>query len=420
VKDIPKLEKAGRMKKELVPILLVCLLMTSYIRIDFAVSAENGDSTATKYGVNYFSTHNHYEPYYLSDEELNRDFGLFRDQGLEYVTLCAIWKYLEPELGVYNEVAIDDLERVCEFASQYGLMVIINFYTMMKNNSWTMPEWLSPRKFEAVFLNETAREAWLGFLGHVAERLDGQDSIWSWHMMNEPWRREWACNVTIDEFLDLWGEMKDVFRAYSDRPVSVRFTVQAFEDPDHFNSDPRIYSLFDYLALNYYEIYCPGENLTRVVSEAQQNGCRVVISEFGSNATDDIDQANDYKRILGLFNSLGLVDRIAWMWRADYNSTNPDPPGVGYNLAKDVDGTPRKAFHILQPRHADVNHNGVVDVFDIYLVARAWGYELGEPGYNLDADLNDDGLINEHDLSMLNTQYGDQQTEPLCNRGACC
>ena len=226
-------------------------------------------------------------------------------------------------------------------------------------------------------------------------------------MMNEPWRREWACDVSIDDFLELWGEMKDVFRAYSDRPVSVRFTVQAFENPDHFNSDPRIYDLFDYLALNYYEVYCPSENLTRVVSDAQQVGCKVVISEFGSNATDDIDQANDYKRIVGLLRSLGLTDCTAWMWRADYVSPNPDPPGVGWNLAKDVNGTPRKAFYLLEPRHADVNHNGVVDVFDLRLIAEAWDSEVGEPEYNSDADLNDDGLINAQDLNMLNTQYGD-------------
>jgi endo-1,4-beta-mannosidase len=370
------------------------------------MSSESSDSTAVRYGVNYFSTHNHYEPYYLSDEELNRDFGLFRDQGLEYVTLCAIWKYLEPEFGVYNEAAIDDLERVCVFAYQYNLKVIINFHTMMSNNSWTMPEWLSPRKFEAVFLNETAREAWLGFLDHVAERLDDQDSIWSWHMMNEPWRRAWACNVSIEEFLELWTEMKAVFKAYSDRPVSVRFTVQAFEDPNHFNRDPRIYSLFDYLALNYYEIYCPSENMTRVVSDAQQNGCKVVVSEFGSNATGDISQANDYRRILGLFNSLGLTDRIAWMWRADYDKGEPDLPGVKYNLAKDVDGTPREAFDLLVPRCPDVNQNGVVDVFDVFLIAKAWDFELGGPGYNSDADLNDDGLINAQDLDILNTRYG--------------
>ena len=394
-------------KKECIPVFLVCLLLTFSVRSFCVVLAEDGDSTAFKYGVNFFSTHNHYEPCYLSDEELDRDFGHFRDQGLKYVTLCAVWKYLEPEFGVYNETAVNDLERVCAFASQHSLKVIMNFYTMMKNNSWTMPEWLSPRKFEAVFLNETARGAWLDFLDYVAERLDEQESIWSWHMMNEPWRREWACNVSIEEFLELWQEMKDVFKGYSDRPVSVRFTVQAFEDPNHFNSDPRIYSLFDYLALNYYEIYCPSENLTSVVLGAQQNGCRVVISEFGSNATADSDQADDYKRILGLFNSLGLIDRIAWMWRADYYSPNPDPPGVGYNLAKDVNGTPRKAFRLLVPRYPDVNQNGVVDVFDIHLIARAWSSEVGEPGYNSNADLNDDGLITAQDLTILSTQYGD-------------
>jgi hypothetical protein len=161
------------------------------------------------------------------------------------------------------------------------------------------------------------------------------------------------------------------------------------------------------LALNYYEIYCPSENLTRVVSGAQQNGCRVVISEFGSNATGDDGQEDDYKRILGLFNSLGLADRVAWMWRADYDSGEPDLPGVKYNLAKDANGTPRKAFRLLVPRCPDVNQNGVVDVFDIHLIAKAWDSEVGGPGYNSDADLNDDGLINAQDLSILITQYGD-------------
>jgi len=310
-----------------------------------AAEAETGGGM--RFGVNYFSTHNHYEPYYLSDEELHRDFKLFQDQGLEYITLCAIWKYLEPELGNYNEKAIDDLVRVCDFASRYNLKVVINFYTMMSNDSWTMPEWLSPRKFEAVFLNGTARQAWLGFLNHSAARLDSLENIWSWNMMNEPWRGEWACDVSIDDFLQLWVEMKAVFKAYSDRPVSVRFAAQAFEDPNHFNSDPRIYTLFDYLALNYYEYYCPSENLTRIVLDAQQSGYAVVISEFGSNATDDVNQASDYQRILGLFRSLGLTDCIAWMWRADYDLGGPDLPGFGYNLAKDVDGTSRPAFLLL-------------------------------------------------------------------------
>ncbi|MCK4830481.1 hypothetical protein KA005_82955, partial [bacterium] len=75
--------------------------------------------------------------------------------------------------------------------------------------------------------------------------------------------------------------------------------------------------------------------------------CNIVISEFGSNATDDTDQINNYQRQLGLFTSLGLNDCIAWMWRADDDRGGPDLPGVGWNLAKDIDGKPRPAFSCL-------------------------------------------------------------------------
>ena len=34
------------------------------------------------------------------------------------------------------------------------------------------------------------------------------------------------------------------------------------------------------------------------------------------------------------------------MWRADYDSPNPDPPGENFNLAKNVDGTARPAFYL--------------------------------------------------------------------------
>ena len=64
-----------------------------------------------------------------------------------------------------------------------------------------------------------------------------------------------ACNVSIDEYLDLWAEMKAIFKLYSDRPVSVRFAAQLFDSPNHFNNDQRILDLLDYLSLNWYECY---------------------------------------------------------------------------------------------------------------------------------------------------------------------
>lgn len=170
------------------------------------------------------------------------------------MTLAIIWPYHEPQEGKYHEAALDDIIRVCDFA-KYNLRVIINFYTMLSENSWTIPQWLSPWKFEAVFINEAARQSWLNFLNHCASRLSNVESIWSWHMMNEPARGSWACNVSIDEYLDLWAEMKAIFKLYSDRPISVRFAAQLFDSPNHFNNDQRILDLLDYLSLNWYECY---------------------------------------------------------------------------------------------------------------------------------------------------------------------
>jgi hypothetical protein len=341
--------------KAALTLLLICLLLpTSVLSFPKPTQAQNGEYSSMQFGVNYLSTHIHYEQYYLPNQTLDRDFALFKQQGLTYVTLVAVWKYIEPQLGVYTEEAINDLIRVCTYAEKYDLKVNIDFYTMMSNNSWTMPEWLSNRKFETVFLNNTARQAWLNYLGHVANRLDGQENIYSWHMMNEPARREWACNVSIEGYLDLWSEMKRVFKAHSDRPVSVRFAAQVFEDPNHFNSDPKIFEVLDYLALNWYENHCPRANLTRIVNHACQY-TQVMISEFGNNTADDAQQAQQYLGYVEFFRNLGLKDCIAWMWRADYNSANPEPPGTGFNLAKDTLGTPRSAFYYLDGQPPIVN-----------------------------------------------------------------
>jgi len=318
-----------------------------------AASAESPEVNTVRYGVTYLSTHYHYEPHYLSDETLDRDFSLFRKQGLKYITLAAVWKYLEPQLGVYNDAAIDELIRVCNFASKYDLSVIVEFYTMMQQDSFTMPEWLSPRKFEAVFTSETFRQAWLSFLDHCASRLNSSESIWSWHMMNEPARREWACNVSTEDFLELWTEMRAVFKSYSDRQVAIRFAAQVFDSPLHFNRDSRIYEVCDYMALNWYENEtrnCTRQLLESLIPEIRQH-TQVMISEFGLdtaawNCTDQ-DQADKYSEYLALFKELGINDIIAWMWRADYNSPNPQPPGAGFNLAKNVEGEPRPAFYLM-------------------------------------------------------------------------
>lgn len=371
---------------------------------------ESRNSMEFGYGINYLSAYNHYDPGYTSYAVLERDFATFKKQGFKYITLSVIWNYFEPDLGVYNDEAFNNTRIVCEFAANHSLQVNIDFHTLMFHNSTKIPDWVFPRRFETVFTNSTVHQAWLNFLNHSASRLNNVENIYSWHMMNEPANGTWACAVPTDAFIDLWTEMRVIFKNYSDRPVSIRFAATILDDPIHFDRDSRIYDLCDYLALNWYEDQrCPPENLIALINDIHQHGKRVMISEFGFNKTDDDDiQAGKFEEYLELFKNAGVEDTMAWMWRADNSSTsNPERPGEGYNLAKDWDGTPRKAFYVLRDNaRADVNHDGFVDVYDVYMIARAWESRLGEAAYKPEADINEDAIIDDTDLMMLNTEYG--------------
>jgi hypothetical protein len=54
----------------------------------------------------------------------------------------------------------------------------------------------------------------------------------------------------------------------------------------------------------------------------------------------------------------------------------------------------------------DVNGDGVVDIFDLSIVGRAYGSFEGEPEYNPDADLNKDGIVDIGDISIVCINYG--------------
>jgi hypothetical protein len=340
------------------------------LRFSIICEAEADAASTMEYGVNYLATWWHYESPpngHLSDTVLRSDFDCFSFHGLKYVTLAVNWNYTEPSRGEYNSNALDDLERVCGIAAEYGLEVIIDFHTMMQDNSFTIPDWVYPRRFETVFTNSTTRRAWLNFLGNCTEELSGEN-ISSWHMMNEPALGEWACNVSIEEFSALWRDMKAVIRNASspNASVSIRFDAYTFSSSKHFGNETartEIYDICDYVALNWYDstslnqtkhdtTYClTNEQLEDLVYEIRANGREVMISEFGYDKTDiDDEQKVAYQQYVQLFRSIGVSSCVAWLWRSDYDRGAPDPPGTGFNLAQRVtNGTtyPRPAFKLL-------------------------------------------------------------------------
>jgi hypothetical protein len=53
----------------------------------------------------------------------------------------------------------------------------------------------------------------------------------------------------------------------------------------------------------------------------------------------------------------------------------------------------------------DINFDGTVDYYDLYLFSLAWLSEQNDPNYNSDADLNFDGRIDYQDLDMFGRNW---------------
>ena len=54
----------------------------------------------------------------------------------------------------------------------------------------------------------------------------------------------------------------------------------------------------------------------------------------------------------------------------------------------------------------DLNDDGVVDIFDVVILALAFGSKPGDPNWNPDADLNDDGVVDIFDVVILINNFG--------------
>jgi hypothetical protein len=332
---------------------MLLFLSSALLQLPPNLQAQEPQYSETKFGIQYLSTNWHYELGHLPDTTLDRDFKLFSDNNIKTLTLAAVWTHLEPSYQNYNYSALNEIKRVCEFAAKYDISIVIDFHTIMQvspntDYSWTMPSWFSPRLFNTVFTNNTVRQAWLDFLGNCTNYLNGLKNIESWQMMNEPFRGSWACNASIDEFAQLWTQMKTAIKNHSDKPISIRFAEYGFRSPLQFNMDSRIYDICDYVSLNYYEDENSSpENLAESIAEIRNHSKNVVISEFGSKTDNDTSQQIQTQEIVTLFENLNVSLATAFFWRADYNSPNPTPSGQGLNLAKTTTGEPRPAFYEL-------------------------------------------------------------------------
>jgi len=56
----------------------------------------------------------------------------------------------------------------------------------------------------------------------------------------------------------------------------------------------------------------------------------------------------------------------------------------------------------------DLNHDNIVNILDLIMVAVHFGTHEGEENYAKEADLNNDGVINILDLIIVAQHFGEQ------------
>ena len=78
------------------------------------------------------------------------------------------------------------------------------------------------------------------------------------------------------------------------------------------------------------------------------------------------------------------------------------PPSIG-TLNIIINNTMGELY--VQSRTADINLDGIVNLADLVILAKAYGSQTGNPNWNPDADLNNDGKVNLPDLVKLSKNY---------------
>jgi serine/threonine protein kinase len=90
-----------------------------------------------------------------------------------------------------------------------------------------------------------------------------------------------------------------------------------------------------------------------------------------------------------------------------FTSTPTEPPTLTFTPTDMPADTPAPASTPTACQVADLNQNGIVDIFDIRLLARAYGSAAGDDLYDARLDFDSSGTINILDLRRVTSQFGE-------------
>ena len=104
-------------------------------------------------------------------------------------------------------------------------------------------------------------------------------------------------------------------------------------------------------------------------------------------------------------------------WLSPYVWSFPNNKPMFFGLSKASEGIQPmpswvtdlqiQTYEIFGPQLVgDINRDGIVDIFDVVILANAFGSKVGDPNWNPDADLNNDDIVDIFDVVTIATNFG--------------
>jgi parallel beta-helix repeat protein len=94
---------------------------------------------------------------------------------------------------------------------------------------------------------------------------------------------------------------------------------------------------------------------------------------------------------------------------SDYKGTDANHDGIG-DISYFIDANNTDRYPLIRPHSmgliTDINADGIVNIADISIVAKAFRSRPGESNWNPIADLNHDGAVNISDITMVAKDFG--------------
>jgi hypothetical protein len=280
-------------------------------------------------GVTYYGNYQDWSG--LPDSVLERDFARFRSEGIDLIILPTYWNVLESSQGSYSNTVFNRLIHITTVAAQYNINVVHNIHTWYTGSN--VPSYAGNQR--NVFIDSSVKQGWLDFVQHYVSVLDAPN-LESFQVFNELSYHSWSMDVTHEQFYQLSQDTYQAAKSVTSKLVSARWSGDGTN-----GMEDRMYGIFDYFCVNYYDAYNEPSQLRGVIAKAQAYGKEVWVTEYGLSTSNDASQAQRYESNLALFVDEGVDTAVNWWW-----SGLSGVGDLGYNVA-DGNGNPRPAFNVM-------------------------------------------------------------------------